>query len=133
MTNYTVTAATNATPIVLTTSANHNVVAGDLVIVRGVTGNTAANGTFTAQAVTANTITLSESAGNAAYVSGGAVVKSAFAVEVMSPDGLRVRGIEADLDASPVPTLGPLRQRQRALRAALCGPVDPCPEQFRVH
>ena len=85
VTNYTVTAATNATPIVLTTSANHNVVLGDLVIVRGVTGNTAANGTFTAQAVTANTITLAESAGNAAYVSGGAVVKSAFGVEVMAP------------------------------------------------
>src|SRR6202042_1697144 len=39
----TVTGATNATPIVVTTSANHGLTSGDLVAVHGVGGNTAAN------------------------------------------------------------------------------------------
>ena len=101
VTNYTVTAATNATPIVLTTSAAHNIVAGDLVVVRGVGGNTAANGVFWAGPVTATTLQLSASAGNAAYTSGGAVVKTNFGIETMTPDGLYARTIEADLDVAP--------------------------------
>ena len=99
--NYTITAATNATPIVITTASSHGYAAGDLVIVRGCVGNTAANGTFWAQAVTANTITLMHSAGNGVWTSGGAVVKSTFSIETMTPDGLWSRTIEADLDVAP--------------------------------
>lgn len=40
----TVTGATNATPIVVTTSTNHNLVTGASVVIAGVTGNTNANG-----------------------------------------------------------------------------------------
>jgi hypothetical protein len=68
-----ITAATNATPIVLTTSSAHGVLAGQVVVVASVLGNTAANGTFEVSAVTSTTITLLNSAGNGAYTSGGTV------------------------------------------------------------
>jgi uncharacterized phage protein gp47/JayE len=101
VTNYTITAATLATPIVLTTSANHGYAVGDLVIVRSVGGNTAANGVYSLSAVTANTMTLLDSAGNAAYTSGGAVVRADFAINIVAANGVRRRGVEADLDVAP--------------------------------
>jgi Ubiquitin-activating enzyme E1 FCCH domain len=66
----TITAATNAAPIVIT-SAGHGLTTGTLVTISGVTGNTAANGTFQVTVVDANTFSLNGSAGNGAYVSGG--------------------------------------------------------------
>ena len=66
----TITGATNATPIVVTSTA-HGRSVGDSVVVSGVLGNTGANGTWTISAVTANTFTLSGSAGSGAYTSGG--------------------------------------------------------------
>jgi len=74
----TVTDATNATPIVVTTSAAHGIKQGDMVTISGVGGNTAANGDFMASAVNATTITLqdlahSDTTGNGAYTSGGSV------------------------------------------------------------
>lgn len=65
--------ATNATPIVITTtsSAAHELIAGDLVEVVGVAGNTAANGFWTVGTVTTTTFELSGSVGNGAYTSGG--------------------------------------------------------------
>lgn len=66
-----VTGATNATPIVLTVPSGHGISADDYVYVTGVGGNTAANGTFRVSAVGATTATLEDSAGNAAYTSGG--------------------------------------------------------------
>jgi hypothetical protein len=75
-----VTAATNATPIVLTATA-HGFTNGDIIVVGGVGGNTAANNIWKASAVAANTITLvsvldgtTNSVGNGAYTSGGYVV-----------------------------------------------------------
>lgn len=66
-----VTGATNASPIVVT-SASHGLSVGQSVTVTGVGGNTAANGTFVVSAVgSANTFTLSGSTGNGAYTSGG--------------------------------------------------------------
>lgn len=67
-----ITAASNATPIVITTAA-HNIRVDTWVRVSGVTGNTAANGPWRVQAVTGTTITLMGSIGNGAYVSGGTV------------------------------------------------------------
>lgn len=65
-----VTGATNASPIVIT-SANHGVSTGQPVTVSGVGGNSAANGSFLATAVDANTFSLQGSTGNGAYTSGG--------------------------------------------------------------
>jgi hypothetical protein len=65
-----ITGATNASPIVLT-CAGHGRLNGQTVSVAGVGGNTAANQNWQASAVTTNTLALWDSAGNAAYTSGG--------------------------------------------------------------
>lgn len=65
-----ITGATNATPIVIT-AANHGLVTGDTIVVSGVLGNTAANGTFQVIQLSANTFSLTTSVGNGAYTSGG--------------------------------------------------------------
>ena len=68
----TLSAATNATPIVVTTStqspAFNN---GDFVYLWGVGGNTAANGIYQVTSVDATHLTLVGSAGNGSYTSGG--------------------------------------------------------------
>lgn len=69
---YTVTAASNAIPIVLTIGS-HGLRIDSWVRVAGVTGNTAANGLYRVQAVSGTTITLMGSSGNAAWISGGTV------------------------------------------------------------
>jgi hypothetical protein len=66
----TVTAASNATPIQITV-ASHGYSNGDVIQITAVTGNTAANGTWTISNVATNTFTLDGSVGNGAYVSGG--------------------------------------------------------------
>jgi hypothetical protein len=65
-----VTAATNATPIQIT-SNSHGLVTGDVVAVRNVGGNTAANGVFAITKVDNNNYTLDGSVGSGAYTSGG--------------------------------------------------------------
>lgn len=74
-----ISAATNATPISVTSTA-HGLADNDIVFISGVLGNTAANGTFKITYVSANAFTLDGSVGNAAYTSGGYVIKwsSAF-------------------------------------------------------
>lgn len=76
----TITDATNATPIVVTTSVAHLLKTGDYVTQSGVVGNTAANGDFYTTFLTSTTYSLqaidttySDVAGNGAYVSGGTV------------------------------------------------------------
>lgn len=77
---YLVTAASNATPIVLTMSATTGITAGDTLVVGNVGGNTAANGTWTAGTVTGTTVQLltlldsNNSTGNGTYTSGGYIV-----------------------------------------------------------
>ena len=77
----TVSGATNATPIVITTSAAHNLFDGMLVTIASVGGNTAANGSYYVDVLTSTTFALySDSAlttpvaGNGAYTSGGTVI-----------------------------------------------------------
>ncbi len=71
-----VTGASNATPIVITTTSTAGMSNGDLVTIAGVTGNTAANGNWIIQGLTATSFQLktlngNNSTGNGAYVSGG--------------------------------------------------------------
>ena len=68
-----VTAATNATPIVITTSANHSMITNDSVYIQGVLGNTAANGAWTITRISDTSFSLNTSVGNGAYTSGGYV------------------------------------------------------------
>lgn len=65
-----VTGATNASPIVIT-SAGHGLATGDIVRILGVLGNTAANGLFQVTVTGSNTFSI-PATGNGAYTSGGA-------------------------------------------------------------
>ena len=62
----TITAATNASPIVIT-SNGHGLQNNDRVRIEGVSGNTAANGTFTVGGRTDDTFELHAAAGNGIY------------------------------------------------------------------
>ena len=66
-----VTAASNAAPIVITTSVAHGYTTGDMVRVRDSLGNTAANGEWLITVLTSTTFELDGSAGNGAWTSGG--------------------------------------------------------------
>lgn len=61
-----VTAATNASPIVVT-SASHGLATNNRIIITGATGNTAANGTWVITVIDANTFSLNGSTGNGVY------------------------------------------------------------------
>jgi Ubiquitin-activating enzyme E1 FCCH domain len=65
-----ISGATNAAPIVVT-STNHGLTTGMQITISGVTGNTAANGTFQITVIDPNTFSLNGSTGNGAYVAGG--------------------------------------------------------------
>lgn len=77
----TVTGATNATPIVITTSAAHGLASNQFVRVAGVTGNTAANDEWIITVLTGTTFSLNSSVGNGAYVSGGTAQPFGFNVQ----------------------------------------------------
>ena len=66
-----ITAATNTTPIAITTTSPHGLITGAVVTIAGVVGNTAANGTFKITKTGASSFTLDDSIGNGAWVSGG--------------------------------------------------------------
>lgn len=81
----TVAGATNASPIVITTSAAHGFATGDTVDVSGVTGNTAANGEWTIAVVNATRFSLTGSAGNGAYAGGGTAVDTSLTPQFQIP------------------------------------------------
>lgn len=97
-----VTGATNATPIIVT-SANHGRVNSDSVIIAGVLGNTAANGTWGIGGVTTNTFALTGSVGNGAYTSGGAWnwCVSGIKNATISASSLLLAMATADMVANP--------------------------------
>lgn len=68
-----VNGATNASPIVITTTAAHGLTTGDFVYIDGVGGNTGANGYFSVTVLTSSTFSLDSSTGTGAYTSGGRV------------------------------------------------------------
>lgn len=74
----TIIGATNASPIVIQTSAAHGLSTGQVIFNSGVAGNTAANGFFVVQFVDATHFSLTlptgaPSSGNGAYTAGGTV------------------------------------------------------------
>lgn len=66
----TITGATNASPIVVT-SAAHGLSNGQTIVVSHVEGNRAANGTWVVANVTTNTFELQGSTGDGTYTTGG--------------------------------------------------------------
>lgn len=89
----TVSGATNATPIVITTSTAHGYATGDMVRIASVGGNTAANGDWTITVTDTTHFSLQESAGSGAYTSGG-TSQRVFAAKHI---------IEMDTDLSDTP------------------------------
>jgi hypothetical protein len=89
-----VTGATNATPIVVTTSTAHNLQTNEIIQIADVSGNTAANGTFVAQVLSSTTVALTaypartNVAGSGAYTFGGALQSLGFGVTVPVPNDL---------------------------------------------
>lgn len=65
-----ITGATNTNPISITTAADHNLRNGDTVVITGVLGNTAANGTWAITVGGTNFFTIPV-AGNGVYAGGG--------------------------------------------------------------
>lgn len=83
----TVTAASNATPIVITTSVSHLFATGDSVTVSEVGGNTDANGTWTITVLSANTFELDGSVGSGAYAGpGGVALSNSLTPQFTIPD-----------------------------------------------
>lgn len=81
----TVTAVSNATPIVVSTSAAHGVPNGQLVEILNAGGNTAANGIWSATSVTGTTFALAGSVGNGAYTSGASWHFTSTALATFAP------------------------------------------------
>ena len=67
----TISNASNTSPITITTNSTAGLINGETVVISGVGGNTAANGTFTIANLTSNSFDLLGSTGSAPYVSGG--------------------------------------------------------------
>jgi hypothetical protein len=70
----TITAASNASPIVITSTA-HGYVTGDRVTIASVGGNTNANADWVVTRIDADTFSLDGSTGNSAYTSGGTATR----------------------------------------------------------
>jgi hypothetical protein len=68
-----VIAATNATPIVVTSAAPHGLLTGNVATIEGVIGNAATNGTWTITRISPATFSLDGSAGSGAYTGGGQI------------------------------------------------------------
>jgi len=64
---YTISNATNATPILITTTYNHDYLQNDQVLISGVEGNTNANGYHMINVLSNTTFELRDSVGNGAF------------------------------------------------------------------
>lgn len=85
-----ITAASNATPIVITTTTAHGLTTGQVVNIAGVLGNTAANGFWQVTYVGTHQYSLNSSAGNGAWTGGGTTLvaqTAVFAADVPGPTG----------------------------------------------
>lgn len=74
----TVSGATNASPIVVQTTAPHGYATNNVVQITGVTGNTAANGTWRVTVIDSTHFSLTGSVGNGAYGGGGTSVDTSL-------------------------------------------------------
>src|SRR5580704_14802374 len=84
--NATVTSATNASPIVIGTSAPHGLLTNDITQLYGSVGNSAANGQWIISRIDATHFSLNNSYGNGAWVSGGDVQHVGFATSATLVD-----------------------------------------------
>jgi hypothetical protein len=88
----TITGATFATPIVVTTATAHGFLSGQSVTVVAVGGNTNANGTWVVTVLSTTTFSLNGSSGNAAYTAGGRCNITGLANPILSLVGNELVG-----------------------------------------
>lgn len=93
----TITGATNAAPIVITTSATHGLSTGHSVKITSVGGNTNANGSWLVKVLTTTTFELVDSKGNDAYTTGGsatyAIVATSAAHGYLAGSRVTIAGV----------------------------------------
>lgn len=94
--SYTISSATNATPIVITTTSTNALVTGQQVVISGVGGNTAANGTFQITVVTNTTFQLNGTVGNGGYTGGGTVNTTPYQFPLSFTEGNTVLAVGND-------------------------------------
>lgn len=98
---FTVTDASNSTPIFITTSIPHAIVDLTVVIVANVTGNLAANGVWVADATAPNILRLRGSVGNGAFGGAGTIQPVSTFTPIAELTNVQDAGVMADLvDAS---------------------------------
>jgi hypothetical protein len=121
---FSVTAATNATPIVITTNKAHLLYNDAIVTITGVAGNTAANDDWNVTVVTPTTFALNNSVGSGAYTSGGTV-----SVALSGGKILLGRQWDRQNQASPriifIPIGGDFPARDQYATATIPYPTDP--------
>lgn len=105
-----ITGATNATPIVVTTSLAHGYSTGDVIQLTGATGNTAANGIWKVTVTNSTTFSLDDSSGNGAYGASG-VISPIFCRTIKTASAL----------VQPIASFAPIRTASLGDRAAWVG------------
>ncbi len=120
----TITGATNATPIVVTTNRAHLLYNDAVVNVSGVLGNTAANDFWNVTVVTSTSFALNNSVGNGSYTSGGTAD-----VAIVGGKILLGRQWDRQNQASPriimIPIGGDFPARDHYATATIPYPTDP--------
>jgi hypothetical protein len=121
-----VTAATNASPMAITTEAQHTLVSGDKVYVNEVGGNTNGNGFRAITVPGSSTFTLDACVGNGAYTSPGSVAVVVHDVKTRLFAGLDEPGLSRSACAGRGPGARLLSTRRLSVpRTAAPGPI-PC-------
>jgi hypothetical protein len=109
----TIVTATNATPIVVSTSLPHGYSTGDVIQLSGALGNTAANGIWKVTVTSTTQFSLDDSSGNGTYSSSGAI----------SPIFCRTIKTASAL-VQPIASFAPLRTASLGTRAAWVGSTN---------
>jgi hypothetical protein len=107
-TNQTITAATNATPIVCSTSLAHGYSTGDVVLINDGTGNTAVNGVWKVTVTSSTQFSLDDSSGNGTYNGNSASMSPVFCRTIKTATPL----------AKPIASYAPLKTVSLGTRAA---------------
>jgi hypothetical protein len=102
-----ITGASNAAPIVVSTSLAHGYSTGDAVLISGAGGNTAVNGVFKITVTSSTQFSLDDSSGNGGWTSGG-VISPIFCRTIKTASAL----------VQPIASFAPLRTASLGTRAA---------------
>ena len=108
-----ITGATNAAPIVVSTSLAHGYSTGDVIQISGTNGNTATNGIWKVTVTSSTQFSLDDSSGNGTYSSGG-VISPIFCRTIKTASAL----------VQPIASFAPLRTASLGTRVAWVGSAN---------